>query len=247
MLTLIADVDDTVCPSTRPISPALAREIDRLVSGGCAFAFISGSTIPQISAQITPFLTVPHHLLGASGTHYVRVDRAEGKASPVEVYRLEFSPEERAEILRAFEALIEKYAIRSLTDKADQLQDRSSQITLSAVGRHAPEAAKRALDPDGVKRREWVGFLRGLLGDKYSLRVGGTTSIDVTPAGVDKAWGIRRFLKENGLRASECLFFGDKLGPGGNDAPALEVVDCLEVRGPDHTLEILSRFKTGAR
>lgn len=142
MLTIITDVDDTVCPSTQPVAPAMAKEIARLVKGGCAFAFISGSSLQQISDQLTPFLGVPHHLLPTTGSQYVRVDYEAGKPVLREQYHLKFSPEERDEILSSLEALIERYDIRPLTTKEDQLQDRGSQITLSILGRHAPDDKK---------------------------------------------------------------------------------------------------------
>ncbi len=245
--TLIADVDDTVCPSTQPLGHDLAREIARVVNGGCAFAFISGSSLDQISAQLTPFLGVPHHLLPVSGAQYVRVEYARGKPVFKEQYKVEFSIQEHQEILGALEALIAAYDIRPLTSKEDQLQDRGSQITLSILGRNAPDDKKRAADPDGKRRREWLFFLRERLGDKYSMRIGGTTSIDITPKGIDKAYGIRRFLEANGLKPSEALFFGDKLGPDGNDFPATQVVDCIEVLDPAHMLEILRPFKPGPK
>ena len=247
MLTLITDVDDTVCPSTQPIAPTLAREISRLVNGGCIFAFISGSNLKQISGQLTPFLGVPHHLLPVSGTQYVRVEYEAGRPVFKEQYHVEFGPGESKEILSAFEALIAKYGLKPLTSKEDQLQDRGSQITFSLLGRSAPDDKKRVADPDGSRRKGWLVFLRERLGDKYSMRIGGTSSIDITPKGIDKAYGIRRFLEANGLKASQALFFGDKLGPEGNDFPATQVVDCIEVRNPEHTLEILSRYKPGPK
>jgi hypothetical protein len=247
MLTLIADVDDTVCPSTKPIQPALAAEIARLVKGGCNFAFISGSSLKQISDQLTPHLGVPHHLLPVSGSHYVKVEYEGNKPVFKEQYKLEFSAAERKEILSALEALIAKYSLKPLTSKEDQLQDRGSQVTLSLLGRNAPEDKKRAADPDGKKRREMLGFLREKMGEKYSMRIGGTTSIDITPQGIDKAYGIRRFLETNNLKPSQALFFGDKLGPDGNDFPATQVVDCVEVKDPAQMLEILSRFKPGPK
>jgi len=245
MLTIITDVDDTVCPSTQPVAPAMAREIARLVKGGCTFAFISGSSLKQISDQLTPYLGVTHHLLPTTGSQYVRVDFEGGKPLFKEQYHLTFRPEERDEILSSLEALIEKYNIRPMTTKEDQLQDRGSQITLSILGRHAPDDKKRAADPDGSLRHKWLGFLRERMGDKYSMRIGGTTSIDITPKGIDKAYGIRKFLEANNLKANQVLFFGDKLGPEGNDFPATQVVDCIEVKNPDHMLEIFSRYKTG--
>ncbi|HEY5038436.1 MAG TPA: HAD-IIB family hydrolase [bacterium] len=244
MKALIADIDDTICPSIQPIPAETAKEIDRLVRGGRLFCFISGSSMDQISNQITPYLTEPHHLMSASGTHYVQVRYEKGKPVRDEKYRNEFTPSERQEVLGAFEALIKKFDVKSLTTKEDQLQDRGSQITLSSIGRHAPDDKKRTYDPDGSKRSQWVAFLKTLLGDRYSIRIGGTTSVDITQKGVDKAWGIRRFLEINGLQPHEALFLGDKLDPEGNDYPALQVVDCVQVKNPQHTLELLKCILT---
>jgi hypothetical protein len=243
MRAIIADIDDTICHSTRPISLEMAREIDRIVSSGREFAFISGSSVDQISGQVDATLTTPHHILGATGTHYVKVRYEGGQPVREEVHREGFSASDKAEILKVVEDLIARYDIRPLTTREDQLQDRGSQITLSAVGRHAPDATKRSYDPDGAKRKVWVEFLKGRLGDRFSYRIGGTTSVDITGKGYDKAWGIRKFLDHNRIPAGEVLFFGDKLGPEGNDYPALSVVDCVEVRDPGHTLEILKRIK----
>jgi phosphomannomutase len=243
MKAIIADIDDTICPSTQPVSPDMAREIDRIVASGREFAFISGSSVDQLSGQLDATLTQHHHLLGATGTHYVKVRYEAGRPVREEVHREGFPGDEKKEILRVVEELILKYDIRPMTTKEDQLQDRGSQITLSAVGRHAPDAAKRSYDPDGKKRKVWVAFLKEKLGDRYSYRIGGTTSVDITGKGYDKAWGIRKFLEHNRIAPGEVLFFGDKLGPEGNDYPALSVVDCIEVRNPGHTLEILRQMR----
>jgi hypothetical protein len=242
MKALIADIDDTICPSTRPVAPEMARELDRIIQSGRIIAFISGSTMDQLYGQLASYLTRDFHILAASGTHYAVVRYVDGKPVRDEKYREGFSDADRAEIVAAFEALLQHTGVKSLTTKEDQLQDRGSQITLSAVGRHAPEDAKRGFDPDGSRRREWVEFLRGRLGDKYSMRIGGTSSIDITPKGIDKAWGIRRFLELNNLKADEVLFFGDKLDPEGNDYPARSVVDCMHIEDEKHTLEILKCF-----
>jgi hypothetical protein len=242
MRALIADIDDTICPSTKPVRPEMAREIDRIIAAGRVFAFISGSTLDQLTEQLAPYLTQPFHILAASGTHYATVTYPQGKPLREEKYKHGFAAAERAEILAAFEELLAATGVKSLTTKEDQLQDRGSQITLSAIGRNAPEQAKRSFDPDGSLRREWVARLRARLGDRFSMRIGGTSSIDITPLGVDKAWGIRRFLQLQGIQPSEALFFGDKLDPHGNDYPALQVVDCMAVRDEKHALELLKLF-----
>ena len=241
MKALIADVDDTICPSTRPIEPEVAAAINRFVAQGRIFAFISGSTFRQIRDQITPSLTVNHHLLGTSGTHYVKV--TDGQET--EMYRECFKQEEKQKIIAAFRDLMKRHSIKTMTTDEDQLQDRDSQITLSAIGRHAPEDAKRTFDPDGSRRRLWVEELIPVLGDGYNIRVGGTSSIDITARGIDKAWGIRRFLELNNLQADECLYLGDNLDEGGNDYPARSVVTCMAVESPADTLRFLNSLRIG--
>lgn len=238
----IADIDDTICPSTRPMSLGMAAEIERIVRSGRIFAFISGSTYGQISAQITPFLAVPHHLLGVSGGHYMEVSIHEGRTVTTEILRREFAAEEKASVLAAFERLMLRHDIRTLTTREDQLQDRGAQITLSAIGRNADDGAKRAFDPDGSRRDAWIRELVQELGAAYNIRRGGTSSIDITPAGVDKEWGIRRFLEHTALKPEDALFFGDNLQDGGNDSPARRVVDCVAVRDPHHTLRLLQTY-----
>ena len=72
------------------------------------------------------------------------------------------------------------------------------------------------------------------------MRLGGTTSIDVTRPGVDKAYGIRKLRDELGIPIAEMLFIGDAIFPGGNDYPAKEAgTDTIEVRDPDETKRVI--------
>jgi hydroxymethylpyrimidine pyrophosphatase-like HAD family hydrolase len=96
----------------------------------------------------------------------------------------------------------------------------------------------RNFDSDGSLRREWVRFLVGRLGeDRFSMRVGGTTSVDITAKGIDKASGVRRLLDTLGWKADNGLYFGDRFEETGNDHPVLQVMDCVNVHGPEQTLE----------
>ena len=52
------------------------------------------------------------------------------------------------------------------------------------------------------------------------MRLGGTTSVDITKPGIDKAYGIRKLGDALGIAADEMIFIGDALFPGGNDYPA---------------------------
>src|SRR4051812_49156258 len=99
--TLFADVDDTICESTRPIEAAIAAEINRLIARGLRVAFISGSTTDQLWGQLGADLKGDYHLLGASGTHYVRV----ASGAREELYRHGLNDEERLRVLDAVRRL----------------------------------------------------------------------------------------------------------------------------------------------
>ncbi len=212
----------------------MAEAMAALVDAGVHLVFVSGGSVAQMSKQVSQRLARPHHLLGTSGSHAVSVDAA-GKTG--ELFKVGFSEAERQEIYAALEALVKHFHILPDTSHEDQVQDRGCQFTLSALGRGAADARKRAFDADGSLRREWVRFLVNRLGDdRFTMRVGGTTSVDITAKGVDKASGLRRLLEHLSWKAEDGLYFGDRFEETGNDFPVLSVMDCVNVHGPDQTL-----------
>ncbi|MCH8889020.1 HAD hydrolase family protein, partial [Patescibacteria group bacterium] len=71
-------------------------------------------------------------------------------------------------------------------------------------------------------------------------RIGGTTSIDVTKKGIDKAYGIQKIEKSLNIRRDNMLFIGDAVFPGGNDYSVKEAgVKTIQVSGPEETKEII--------
>lgn len=237
---IIADVDDTICKSCQTIAPEMTEQISRMIDQGYQFAFISGTKNEDLQEMISSRLKRKHHLLATTGTHYSIIE----ESSIEVVYNHSFSPEEKKEIIAAMRKLIAEFNITSLTTEEDQLQDRESQITLSAIGRHAPSEKKAIYDPDGSKRKVWVDFLKCHLDEnKYDLKIGGTTSIDVTRKGLDKEWGIKSFAQYHNLQLKNILFFGDKIHPGGNDFPAAKIVDCISVKSPEDTLWQLRKIE----
>jgi phosphomannomutase len=121
----------------------------------------------------------------------------------------------------------------------DIIEDRGSQITFSALGQLAPPEKKYAWDPDGIKKGALRDYAAPLL-PELEVRVGGSTSIDVTTSGIDKAYGMKKLIELLRIGVSEVLFFGDRLTEGGNDYPVKAMgVDSLEVsRWQDTALAI---------
>ena len=75
---------------------------------------------------------------------------------------------------------------------------------------------------------------------EFSVRFGGTTSVDVTKQGIDKAYGIRKLQDILGIPTSEMIFIGDALLPGGNDYLAKEAgVASIQIRDPNETKRVI--------
>ncbi len=236
---IIADVDETICESCQQISEEMTNKIKEMINQGYQFAFISGTKSEHLIEMVSSRLDKEHHILGTTGTKCIKINNK----IPETIYNFSLNPEEKKEIITAFEKLISHFNIQSLTTKEDQLQDRDSQITLSAIGRHAPSESKAKYDPNGEKRKIWTKYLGQFLNEKkYEINIAGTTSIDVTKKGLDKGWGIKKFASYYNLPLNKILFIGDKTYPGGNDYPATKVVDYIKVTCPKDTLQKLKQL-----
>ena len=236
---IIADVDETICESCQVISDDMANQINQMIKLGYEFAFISGTKVQDLQKMISSKVKQRHHILGTTGTNYTFVEND----MATNIYNLNFKDEEKQEIIQALNHLIEHFNIQTMTTYEDQLQDRDSQITLSAIGRNAPLKLKKAYDPDGNVRQTWKEFLKNNLDqNKYDIKIGGTTSLDVTKKGLNKEWGIKEFCKKKDIQLNQVLFFGDKIYPGGNDFPATRIVDCISVKNPEETLTKLKQI-----
>jgi hydroxymethylpyrimidine pyrophosphatase-like HAD family hydrolase len=98
---------------------------------------------------------------------------------------------------------------------------------------------KKKWDPDFAKRKRMKALLDKSI-PEFSVRLGGTTSVDVTKQGIDKAYGIGKLRDILGVAISEMIFIGDALFPGGNDYPAKEAgVVSIQVRDPNETKRVI--------
>jgi phosphomannomutase len=90
-------------------------------------------------------------------------------------------------------------------------------------------------DNDFVKRKKIKTILDTSI-PEFSVRIGGTTSIDITKLGIDKAYGIRKLQDLLRISTNEMIFIGDALFAGANDY-AIEAIGvvCIPVRGPSET------------
>lgn len=237
-LRLVAfDLDGTLAPSKSPIVPAMARSLERLLSR-FSVGVMSGGLLSQFQTQLLSGLKLGEvtgnlHLLPTCGTQYYRLDN---DGQPQALYVEALSDAQRAAAVRTLEAAARELRLWEANPWGEIVEDRGTQITFSALGQRAPLEAKTAWDPDGSKKRALAVLVQRQLPD-LSVQVGGTTSVDVTAQGVDKAYGMRALLAQTGLQASQALFVGDQLVPEGNDYPVVSTgVACQVVAGWEETL-----------
>ena len=172
------------------------------------------------------------------GTRYY--SRRQGAWS--QVYSEDLSAAEKAQIVQVLEEVSRTLGYWEEHPWGVLIEDRGSQITYSALGQAAPLDAKAAWDPDGAKKNLLVAHAAPMLPD-FEVRGGGSTSVDVTRRGIDKAYGIRKFMIQIHAAPEELLFVGDRLDKTGNDYPVLAVgVPCVSVASWQDTLTVIAQF-----
>jgi phosphomannomutase len=248
MTRLVAfDLDGTLATSKQPLQPSMGQALARLLEVADV-AVISGGDWPQFEKQVASRIPPGANLgrlwlMPTTGTKlYVHRD-GEWLTRFAEL----FEQHEKVTILEAFDAALLNTGFVPEQTWGERIEDRGSQITFSALGQEAPIEAKREWDPDFEKRKVIQADLqKRLLG--LSINMGGTTSIDITRAGVDKGYGLRRLSEHSGIPLEEMLFVGDAIFPGGNDYPAHELgLETVQVRDPAHTLEVIDAFVEAKR
>jgi phosphomannomutase len=236
---IVFDLDGTLAESKSPVDSEMSELLHHLLSI-VKVAVISGGDWPQFEKQLLSNL--PHDktmanlsLLPTCGTKFYRYDSAAWKM----IYSEDLSAEERGKILDALKKTISSADSKAGKLWGEQVEDRGSQITFSALGQHAPLKEKDKWDPDISKRKKIKAILDGFLPD-FSVRIGGSTSIDITKPGIDKAYGIRKLRDLLSISVKEMIYIGDALYVGGNDYPATQVgVDCIPVKDPDETKRVI--------
>ncbi|MFC4243036.1 HAD-IIB family hydrolase [Gryllotalpicola reticulitermitis] len=235
------DLDDTLAPSKAPLPDPVAAVLARLLER-VAVAVVSGGQIGQFRTQVIGRLTAATpeglsrlHLMPVTGTQYWRFDDGDW----VLRYEDGLSEDEKSAALAALEHTAREFGYWEAETWGPILEDRGSQITFSALGQQAPVAAKKAWDPTGEKKNRLAAAVQLLL-PGLSVRSGGSTSIDITRAGVDKGYALERLAGVSGISIADMIFVGDRLDPAGNDYPVVRTgVRTQAVTGWPETVEYL--------
>lgn len=161
-------------------------------------AVISGGDWPQFERQLLGHLPASTRLdnlllMPTSGTKFYRFD-----GSWKQAYAELFGAGERRRIFSALEEAVAEAGLADDRSWGERIEDRGSQITYSGLGQQAPLEEKAKWDPDLQKRTRLKAMLERRLPD-VAVCIGGSTSIDITRPGIDKAYGIRKLAEAPGF------------------------------------------------
>jgi phosphomannomutase len=235
---IVFDLDGTLAKSKAALDDEMAKLFARLLDV-VKVAIISGGDFPQFQTQVLAHLPSDSNwqnlsLLPTSGTKFFTYDGSWEK-----LYSEDLTADQKKKIEESLDRAVAQTGFQPKETWGERIEDRGTQITYSALGQQAPLEAKAAWDPDFAKRKAIKAILDGML-PEFSVRLGGTTSIDVTRPGIDKAYGIRKLRDVLGIPIAAMLFVGDAIFPGGNDYPALQAgATSIEVRDPDETKRVI--------
>lgn len=199
------------------------------------------------------FASFPHDIVIISGAH---VDQIHTQTRHLSVYALgqngnqahhpsgqvlweEQLHDEHERTIRDHIATLQVLLAEEVRDINDLVEHRGAQISYSLIGHHEATETKKAYDPDRTKR---LALLTSVPFDSEHLevKIGGTTCFDYFLKGRHKGYNVQRLIEHEGWNASDCVYFGDAICPGGNDETVIGVVETIPVRNHRHTFEILS-------
>lgn len=227
------DLDDTLAVTKSPISDRMSELLIDLLEK-YEVCIISGGKFDQFKKQVvdrieaTPEQLCKLHLMPTCGTRYYRFNERTGNWNTV--YAEDLSEDEKKMIIDIVEKTVRENDMWEKNPYGDIIEDRGSQISISFLGQLAPAEEKYAWAEKNSERRLEV---RSILAERlldYEVRAGGSTTIDITRIGIDKAYGMRKLMEEMGISKKEVLFVGDKLEEGGNDYPVKSMgIDTIAV------------------
>ena len=215
------DLDDTLAPSKSALPSAMAQQLRALLDV-VPVCVISGGEFGQFRAQLLENLDATSeqlsklHLMPTCGTRYYRWNA--DHSSWDQVYANDLSQDERERAIKSLRQRAHEQGVWEAQPWGEIIEDRGSQITFSALGQQAPLEAKRAWDPSGDKKRKLRDAVALDVPD-LEVRAGGSTSVDITRRGIDKAYGMAKLVEMTGIAPQDMLFIGDRLDEAGNDYP----------------------------
>ena len=237
------DLDDTLAITKSPITDRMSELLVQLLKK-YEVCIISGGKFEQFKNQVIDKLEASHlelrrlHLMPTCGTRYYRYNEID------EVWQKQYAEDltvaQKAKIIKVLEAEAKKLGLWESKPWGDIIEDRESQITYSALGQQAPPEAKYKWAEEQVEAKHQLQKNVAQLLPDLEVRLGGSTSVDITRPGIDKAYGTKKLIAELEISKDDILFIGDKLEEGGNDYPVKAMgIDTIAVEKWEDTALVI--------
>lgn len=236
------DIDGTLARSKKPMHDTTIAVFSSLTHV-IPVAIVTGGRFELIESQILDvaqqYCYMPHlDLLPTAGATFYTWDDFTWR----KVYDHNFSDEQRDHVYRVVEQSARAHGVWYSNAQGARIEDRGSQITFSALGQNADLNRKEVWDPCGIVRQPIVDDIAAAL-PGLSVRLGGLTSIDITHAGIDKAFAVRALAAHHQVAVDSIAFLGDRMTPEGNDYPAAAAgTYAINVDSIDDTEQALRQF-----
>lgn len=206
-------------------------------------AVISGGGLKQITKELLEPLSKDAnlsnlYLFPTDGAAYYKYESGQWEM----FYKELLSDNDKAKIKKAFTEALDEVKFQPTNVDGELIEDRESAMVFSGLGQEAPLELKVKWDPDGMMRHK----IKAILDEKipeFDIHIAGTTSIDVTAKGLNKAYGIRKMVEYIKVPIENMIFIGDSLFPGGNDNPVIKTgIDTMSVENPEETKLIIKNL-----
>lgn len=237
------DLDDTLAITKSPIADKMGKLLVELLDQ-YEVCIISGGRYEQFKSQVLDNLEANHlllrklHLMPTCGTRYYRFNDVENE------WKLQYAEDltkaQKQKIIKVLEDEARTLGLWCKDPAGDIIEDRISQITYSALGQQAQPEVKYQWAKDHGEDKKILRDKVAQLLPELEVRLGGSTSVDITLPGVDKAYGMKKLISELEISKDEILFVGDRLQEGGNDYPVKAMgIDCIEVEKWEDTVLVI--------
>lgn len=223
------DLDGTLCESRESIKLDQGMALALLQRMGADTIVISGAEKERIQKQ-----------LGELEVSYIMAQC--GSDTPF--WKKKLSERDEIEVWRHITKIqkkLKEYDWGKGVEDERFVENRGSQITFSLTGFDCDPKLKKDFDPD-TRRRQIILKEIPFFSLNLECKVAGTTSLDYNHKEYTKGKNIKRFIDHLGWKRDECIYFGDRFFPGGNDETVMGVIDCVVVDNPKDFLEKLQKY-----
>jgi phosphomannomutase len=251
MKALIFDMDGTLTEPRRGISRNMIDAL-RSVSNSYKLYLVTGSDMIKVEEQIPAkvLLNVFEKVFPCNGTRVYNTnldeDDESGALEPELVFKETLLDHySQSDMNHLISRLLEIAANTHTKHKTGTFVEwREGQINFSLIGRNCSSEQREDYiiwDKKSGERMRIVELLQGEFkswGLEFSI--GGQISIDITRKGWDKTCALR-YIQED---PTDCVFFGDKIFPGGNDFEIAKACGAYyDIKSPSDLLSILTKYK----